>query len=42
MKILPSFFTEKMDSNKFVLSVVTFYICETGIGSYDFKVNLFI
>jgi len=31
-----------MDSNKFALSVVTFYICETGIGSYDFKINLFI
>lgn len=39
---LPSFITDKLDSNKIAMSLVTYYIVVTGVGSYDFKVNLFI
>jgi hypothetical protein len=38
---LPSFITDKLDSNKIVMSLITYYIVVTGVGSYDFKVNLF-
>lgn len=42
MNILPSFFTDKLDSNKLAIALVTYYIGATGIAPYDFKVNLFI
>ena len=42
LNVLPSYLTDKLDSNRLILTVITYYICATGIGSYDFKVNLFI
>lgn len=33
---------EYADPNRLLLEVISSYICMTGVGSYDFKVNLFI
>lgn len=40
--VLPTYLTNKQDSTKLIMSLITFYIVITGVGSYDFKVNLFI
>jgi len=34
--------TDKQDSTKLIMSLITYYIVITGVGSYDFKVNLFV